>query len=93
MGLRNPQLADQNQSVGTFAVSDAKTCNDPTEQGRAIKSYSETKDSRILYQGLTQAALQSTGLTIFDNADRAAYIASVKAAVDELAAFVLERAK
>lgn len=84
MGLRSPSLADT-----APAVVHEETKGFPVP----AKSYGETKDARILYQGLTQAALQSTGLTIFDNADRAAYIASVKAAVDELAAFVLERAK
>lgn len=63
-----------------------------TAASAPAKSYSETKDTRILYQGLTQAALQSMPLGQFASS-KDEHIANVKAAVDDLAAFVLERSK
>ena len=57
-----------------------------------VKQYAEMKDARILYQGLTQAALTSMAMGQFAP-DLATHLVNVKAAVDELAAFIIERAK
>lgn len=57
-----------------------------------VKSYAETKDTRILYQGLTQAALQSMPLGQFAP-DVETHLKNVMATVDALAVFVLERSK
>lgn len=57
-----------------------------------VKSHADTKDARILYQGLTQAALQSMPLGQFAP-DLATHLVIVKAAVEELAAFIQEKSK
>lgn len=57
----------------------------------SVKSYSDVKDAKILYQGLTQAALQSMPLGQFAP-DLDTHIANVKRVVEDLAAFVLAKA-
>lgn len=57
-----------------------------------VKSYAENKDARILYQGLTQAALQSMPLGQFAP-DLDTHLNNVKLTVDAMAAFVLDRSK
>jgi hypothetical protein len=82
-------LKAQSQIIAESAKGAAE--NAPAQTVPA-KSYTENKDAKILYQGLTQAALQSMGLTQWPFESRKEYLAAVKEAVDELAAFVLERA-
>lgn len=84
MGLRAPlteveQMQAKQEALAALYVKDETKWGDP-------------KDRRIFYCGLTQAALQSMPLGQFAP-DLATHLVNVRAAVDELAAFILERAK
>lgn len=84
MGLRSATAIVNGDTVNTIPP--------PPAQSSVPYTPPANKDMRILYQGLTQAALQSMPLGQFAP-DLATHLMNVKAAVEELAAFILEKSR